>query len=415
LWVLNYFGGRDFTQEGLILRLIVPRLIFAFSFLLLSFAAATAQELSSSETVKLLPKTVGDFRSQSARPLASLGQEFAPESFGVRGAAEGAYVSRKGERFTVTVIHAQSHAGAYSILTRETARLKNEAQSQLTKLNGVGVAGVAAQERVAFYKGTVFVSIAGKSTSAGDGESNLVAFARAYSGTLPEAENEIPVLVKHLPDWETAQDRAIYSVSLPALQAAAGQQPIFEAINFNEGAEAVMAPYDAARLVIVEYTTPQSASDADARITARREELRAQGQSVPSAYRRVGNYSVFVFDAPDEAAAAQLIDRVKYEQKIQWLGENPLLWARAEKQHTRQAVSLFLGIAKTIGFFVALCLGAGGVVGGLFFLRRRAQRRAEAETYSDAGGMLRLNIDDMSPETDPAKLLGAGDEKPAVR
>jgi hypothetical protein len=111
-----------------------------------------------------------------------------------------------------------------------------------------------------------------------------------------------------------------------------------------------------------------------------------------------------------------LIDRVKYEQSIQWLGENPLLWARAEKQHTRQAVSLILGIAKTIGFFVMICLGVGGVFGGIFFLHRRAQRRAlPDEGYSDAGGMLRLNIDEMSAEADPAKLLGTGEEKPAVQ
>jgi hypothetical protein len=231
---------------------------------------------------------------------------------------------------------------------------------------------------------------------------------------LPEAENEIPPLVKHLPDWETAQDRAIYAVSLPTLQEAAGQQPILDAINFNEGAEAVTASYDAARLVIVEYATPQIAADADARLTNRLQELRAQGQSVPSAYRRVGNYSVFVFDAPSEAAAAQLIDQVKWEQKIQWLGENPLLWARAEKQHTKEAVSLILGIAKTIGFFVMLCLGGGAVFGGIFFLHRRAQRLAVAESYTDAGGMLRLNIEETTSETDPARLLGTGDEKPAV-
>ncbi len=151
--------------------------------------------------------------------------------------------------------------------------------------------------------------------------------------------------------------------------------------------------------------------------TARLQELRAQGQPVPSAYRRVGNYSVFVFNAPDETAAAQLIDGVKYEQSIQWLGENPLLWARAEKQHTRDAVGLILGIARTIGFFVAACLGIGGIFGGIFFLRRKAQQRAVEEVaYSDAGGMLRLNIDELTPEPDPAKLLGAGgEEKPVAQ
>jgi hypothetical protein len=398
------------------LRLISSRVISLCSLLLLLFTAAAGQDSSSPEVIKLLPKTVGDFRAQgAARSLASPSKEIAPEDFGVRGAAESTYVSPKGERLTVTVARTQSHAGAYSLLTRVAARLKSETQEQATRLNDVGVAGVAVPEHVAFYKGAVFVSITGKSKTVEGVDSSLTAFARAYAGTLPEAENEIPPIIKHLPDWETAQDRAIYAITLPALQHAAGQQPIFEGINFNEGAEAVTAVYDASRLVVVEYTTPQIAADRDAVLTARLQELRAQGQPTPSAYRCVGNYSVFVFNAPDEAAAGKLIDGVKYEQSIQWLGENPLLWARAEKQHTRQAVSLILGIARTIGFFVAACLGIGGVFGGIFFLRRRAQQRVVAEeAFTDAGGMLRLNIDELTPETDPAKLLGAGEEKPAV-
>jgi hypothetical protein len=399
------------------LRLISSRFISLCSLLLLLFTAAAGQDSSSSEAIKLLPKTIGDFRAQgAARPLASPSKEIAPEDFGVRGAAEGTYVSPKGERLTVTVAQTQSHAGAYSLLTRVAARMKSETQEQETRLNDVGVAGVAVPQRVAFYKGAVFVSVTGKSKTADGVESSLTAFARAYAGTLPEAENEIPPIIKHLPDWETAQNRAIYAITLPALQDAAGQQPIFEGINFNEGAEAVTASYDASRLVVVEYTTPQIAAERDAALTARLQELRAQGQPTPSAYRRVGNYSVFVFNAPDEAAAGKLIDGVKYEQSIQWLGENPLLWARAEKQHTRQAVSLILGIARTIGFFVAACLGIGGVFGGIFFLRRRAQQRVVAEeAFTDAGGMLRLNIDELTPETDPAKLLGAGEEKPVVQ
>jgi hypothetical protein len=400
------------------LRFISSRLISVCFLLLLLFVTTIGQDSSSSEAVKLLPKTVGDFRAQGAvRPLSSPSKEIAPEDFGVRGAAEGVYVSRKGERLTVMVVETKSHAGAYSLLSRTIAQMKSETpETEATRLKGVGIAGFALPNGIIFYKGPVFVSITGTSKNP-EGENSLTTFASAYASTLPEAENEIPVLIKHLPDWEAAWDRAIYAVSLRSLQAAAGQQPIFEGINFDEGAEAVTADYDASRLVVVEYTTPQIAADADARLTARLQELRAQGQPVPSAYRRVGNYSVFVFNAPDEAAAAKLIDGVKYEQSIQWLGENPLLWARAEKQHTRQAVSLILGIARTIGFFVVACLGIGVVFGGIFYLRRRAQQRVVEEVaYSDAGGMLRLNIDELTPETDPAKLLGAGgEEKPVVQ
>jgi len=398
------------------LRQILLRFITVFSLLPLSLVPAAGQD-SAPEAVKLFPKTVGDFRLQgSPRPLPLHSPHvIPPEEDGTRERASGVYVSPKGERLAILVILTQSQAVAYSFVSREAVRMRSETPAEVTKLTDVGVAGVADSGKVIFYKGPVLVAVTGQGKQTTGGGSSMVTLARAYADTLPEAEKEIPSLVKHLPDWETAQDRAVYAVTLPFLQQATGGEPILDVIDFNGSAEAVTAPYDASRLVIVEYATPQLAADADARITARLGELRAQGQSTPSAYRKVGNYAVFVFGAPDEAAAARLIDGVKYEQSIQWLGENPLLWARAEKQHTREAVSLILGIAKSVGFFVGICLGVGVLFGGAFYLGRKMKQRAAAESYSDAGGMLRLNIDEMTPETDPSRLLTPGDEKSVAR
>jgi hypothetical protein len=389
------------------LRFISSRLISACSLLLFLSVIAAGQHLSSSDVAQLFPKNVGAFHAQGTRPLASLPKGIAGKDFGVRDAAQGTYVSSKGETLEVLLVRTQSQAGAYALLTEVSAQMRRDAADEVTKQGNVGIASVATSNRVVFYKGAVFVSINGK--PAGNDENSLISFAQDYSQTIEDGEKTIPVLVKHLPDWEKAQDRAVYAVSLHALQAAAGNQEVLDAISFDEGTEAVTANYDASRLVILEYTTPQIAETQDARIIERIKQLRESNKSVPSAYRRVGNYSVFVFNAPDETAAAQLIDNVKYEQRIQWLGENPFAFEAAAQQHTQKAVSLILGIARTIGFFVALCLGAGGVVGGIAFLHRRAQARAAAETYSDAGGMLRLNLDEIKPETNPARLLDGGD------
>lgn len=394
------------------MRLISLRLASLCSTFLLLFAIAAGQNSSSSDISQLFPKTVGDFRAQGTRPIASPLKEFAPEDFGVRGAMEGVYVSPKGERLTVTVIQTQSRAGAYALLTEVSAQMRSAAHDSMTKPDHVGIAAIATSSRVAFDKGPLFVNIT-SDTAQKDGN-RLIAFAQGYAQTLKDTESEIPVLVKHLPEWETAQGSAIYAVSLNALRQSVGKQAALDAISFDAGAEAVTANYDASRLVIVEYPTPQIAESSDARIVERIKQLRESGQAVPSAYRRVGNYSVFVFNAPDETAASQLIDQVKYEQRIRWLGQNPLALQAAEKQHTQKAVSLILGIAMTIGFFVALCLGAGGVVGGFAYLHRRARASAADETYSDAGGMLRLNLDEMTQQTDPTRLLGSGDEKTIV-
>ncbi|MBV9958211.1 MAG: hypothetical protein JO360_07310, partial [Acidobacteria bacterium] len=179
-------------------------------------------------------------------------------------------------------------------------------------------------------------------------------------------------------------------------------------LNFTGGAEAVTATYGNERLVIIENTTPQLATENDARINAKINELKSSGQPVPSAYRRVGNYSVFVFDAPDEATAAQLIDKISYEQVVQWLGNNPHWMERAEREYRQTTAGVILSVIKGTGLSLLICLGIGGIFGSIVFRRRRAQA-AMTEAYSDAGGMLRLNLDEMTPQADPSRLLGKGE------
>ena len=43
---------------------------------------------------------------------------------------------------------------------------------------------------------------------------------------------------------------------------------------------------------------------------------------------------MFVFDAPNEQSPMQLIDQVKYEQVVQWLGENPYILKEATREFT---------------------------------------------------------------------------------
>jgi hypothetical protein len=67
-----------------------------------------------------------------------------------------------------------------------------------------------------------------------------------------------------------------------------------------------------------------------------------------------------------------------------------------------------LAVIKASGLSLIVCFGIGGLVGALVFKRRRAQAAA-IDAYSDAGGMLRLNIDEMTRQTDPGRLLGRGE------
>lgn len=221
--------------------------------------------------------------------------------------------------------------------------------------------------------------------------------------TMEVSDDGVPVLIKHLPDWENAQKRSAIVVNLQDLQKLSGNRPILNEVEFIGGTEAATATYDKARLIIIEFPTPQMAIDTDAKIQAKL----SQSPQPNTAYRKTGNYVVFVFDASDEQTANSLLDGVSYEKDVQWLGDNPypaIAAARKEREFVLATGDIILTVIKTSGLAILAALGIGGIFGTLLFYRRR-QQQAAADAYSDAGGMLRLNLDEMTPQTDASRLL----------
>ena len=217
-------------------------------------------------------------------------------------------------------------------------------------------------------------------------------------------EDETPVLIQHLPPPEEVQKNAVFLKSFSDLDKLGLQQPVLSAVQSGGDADAALATYGPSKVLIIEFHTPQLAADNDRQIIARIQELWKLGQPAPTAYRRVGNYSVFVFDAPDEQTAKQLISQVKYEQVVQWLGDNPNILKEAERRYVNTTLGVLVAVLKASGYAALLCLGIGGLIGGLLFSYRRAQQK-DVTAFSDAGGMLRLNLDELSTETDASRLL----------
>lgn len=371
-------------------------------FAALSFSTL-AQTVSSEEALKTLPESVGSFKAKRANAdQETSGAErlegVAPGDFGVVSAATRLYVSPQGERIKAALIKTSSEGGAYSLLASETDEADIDCE--------FGSACLIEEGRVAFSKGSSYVSIGYSTESVGARASRttLLDFARRLTEKMDAGAGSIPALALHLPDWEGAKGRADYAVSLPALQTIVGNRPILDAISFDGGAEAATASYGSARLVIIEFTTPQYSVENDARITKRISELRDAGQPAPSSYRREGNYSVFVFDAPDEATAASLSGQVKYEKDVRWLGDNPRVGEAAEKFYRTTMTGVVVTVFKTTGLAILICLGIGGVVGGAVFVYRRT-RPTSKEAYTDAGGMLRLEIEDLNAPRERSKLL----------
>jgi len=368
-----------------------------------SFVAA--QSLPPEEASKHLPNKLGDFKATS--PAVPFEDQSADKIglFGVTSAAIRSYQFKNGEVVWVALVVTRSDSSAYALLTNwgcsgelgeENAKLRAE----------LGTKSCVFPARIKFARGPIYVEVEFKK---GDRVTpdTLQSFASVLAPTLDKSADEVPVLVKHLPDWQNVQPRVLYAVNPETLKNLVSNQSVLDAVSFNGGAEAVVADYDTQRLVIVEFNTASLATDNDQRITAKLQELRAQGQSVPSAYRRVGNYAVFVFDAPSQEAANQLVDQVKYQQVVQWLGEDPFLYERATREFTETTLGVFVAVVKASGLALVGCLAVGGFFGALLFSLRRAQQRAK-EAYSDSDAMLRLNLDELTPESDPARPLGRG-------
>jgi hypothetical protein len=355
-----------------------------------------------SQTPRPSQERVDKFKQAGLQPILALKKEgFLDPNMEISSedGFEAPFVETDNSRLHLEWINLHQDSKAYELLTLVFAAAKAKHPSLELK-SDYGTAGFATEDEIAFFRGTHFFRIR---DFKGADPVNVELFVQSLSRQTDKGEGDIPVLIKHLPSPEEARKNALFLTNFTNLDKVI-QRPVLSAVEAGGNADAVFATYGPGKVLLIEFNTPQLAADNDRRIIARIQELWKLGQPAPTAYRRVGNYSVFVFDAPDEATAKQLIDQVKYEQVVQWLGENPNIYKEAEKQYINTTLGVLVAVLKASGYALITCLGLGGLIGGLLFTYRRSQQR-EATAYSDAGGMLRLNLDELTPETDPARLL----------
>ena len=204
-------------------------------------------------------------------------------------------------------------------------------------------------------------------------------------------EDGLPVLLRHLPDYERVKDAAVFTTDKAGLKSAVGNEAVLDLLDFDAGTEAVTAAYPQGRLVIVEFTNPQASTETDTRI----QQFLATNSQPATAYRRIGNYNVFVFGGGDPAAANALLDEVKYEKSIQWLGEDPFLIRKLERYMVMTSKDIMISTILVIVFGLGGSIVAG-IAAGFIFFRIRDQKRASRRAFSDAGGLTRLNLDGLS-------------------
>src|SRR5690606_28542324 len=121
-----------------------------------------------------------------------------------------------------------------------------------------------------------------------------------------------------LPNWESVRSTAKVTDKIADVKQQVAH-PVVDAIELTGGAEAATAVYPEGTLLLVEFPTPQGSIETDKTI------IQKLGGSNDVLYRRIGNYNALFFPTGDAAAANALLDQIKYQKSVQWLGEDPFL------------------------------------------------------------------------------------------
>ena len=242
----------------------------------------------------------------------------------------------------------------------------------------------------------------------------------ALRSTLAPEREEEPVLLKHLPTERRQPNSETYYLGPVALGRHPSFGPVANILDFTSQPETVTATYapeaggKALELLLVEYYTPQAATDNLARLEGYLASLPSEEKG---RYRlqRVGNYlALIVSDAPP-TTADQVFNQIRYEQKIYWYGRKvtdiPLEFRPADAAAWREMTNTTTIVVQSL-LWIALMLGLtvlmGMLIGGLVFYWRRYQRRKRGidNLFSDAGETIFLNLEDylLTPQTEPPDL-----------
>src|SRR5258706_16071668 len=89
-----------------------------------------------------------------------------------------------------------------------------------------------------------------------------------YKSQEVSEKDGIPVLIKHLPDWESVRGQTTFAHNLGELKAALGDRPLLDLIDFSAGTAAVTAPQHAVNVFFMENTMREGAGATRAKLTA---------------------------------------------------------------------------------------------------------------------------------------------------
>ena len=359
----------------------------------------------SSQLVSLLPDSLAGVRATNE--LKQVAKENLSELVGDKAQSYREYrvtsaVSREYGRIRVDVFETQNQLAAFGLLTFNRGSENNDAVEE-----DVGSGGLRLRDQLAFFKGRFLVRISEGANNVRGGGHLYESFARAIAAEIMPASTAITraALLDSLPAASILNRSERYFLGPESLNTYV--EHARDMFDFNGDTEAVAAQYapqgdshtpdqsgpnlvrssDLLTLAIVEYHTPQFATDAMTRASDYVSSL-PESEQQKLIVKRVGNYILEASNVRDRAFAENLMNSVQYPYTVKWL-RNPL-WPTNDPFRAQKAAQMLLSTFGLLGLILMTVLFVGTVFGTTVFLKRRKRQQ---EVFSDAGGMLRLDID----------------------
>lgn len=377
--------------------------LLALCLLLVWTSTGYGQTVNSPTSIKsALPEKLGEkwrsvdaIRMLSADQCAVLPDGDVYQEFLLEGLASRHYTDGQ-DTFAVEVFQMQFHSSAYGLFTFNRNKL--------------------AENRSEFFSGRYLVSLSSEKTNSVPQE-----FVQALKNHLASPSSELPPLPSHLPEENKLANSEIYLVGPAALARLEGFSDLKDVVSFSGGTEIAFAKYRNGNsdfgLIIAEYHTPQLASDGYALFQNYFGNLSEQAKA-QRLLKRVGNYIVLTTNVQDLAAAENVISKIKYNPGVYWEGKKlsqiPLAFRPPDPfalEEMSQTAQVILRTFYWVGIMLFVAIILGFISGWIFFYWTRSRRNKLGydDVYSDAGGSIRLNLDDylLSPgDSDAAQNVG---------
>lgn len=322
--------------------------------------------------------------------------------YGLRDVTSGLYEGEEGERIRVEVFRMVNYVAAYGAYSLER---RPEAERV-----AVGTEGALEPHGLGFFKGQYYIRLTGEQGAVP--RAALLDLAQRLAHRFAVRYSEIPVLIDHLPAEGMVPGTERFIAGPRGLAHIGGPEDPNDIFLLSSLAvEAVLAEYrlneNVATLMIVEYHTPQLAA-------AAYRQVRAYFRALPESERarrilkREGNFIIEAVNVQHRTAIQHLVDQITYAPSVHWLGKNPFEYLRSiEPGRPVLTIDWLLTTFGLIGLSLLLAFIIGVVLGVLIFLWRRRRFRY-FPGFTDAGGMLRLNLDNLvlpPPEKEWPKRL----------